>query len=146
MGLIFSRQCEYALQAVLYLALQPPEKMTRIRELAKKLDLPSPFLAKILQDLSRKGLLASLKGPAGGFALGMPTREITLYHIVEAIDGDGFRRHCVLGFPECSGSNPCPVHEHWGGLREAIHKMLATKNIAQMAKETKKTRFWSPAK
>jgi Rrf2 family protein len=146
MGLIFSRQCEYALQAVLYLALQPPEKMTTIKELAKKLDIPSPFLAKILQDLSRKGLLASLKGPAGGFTLGMPAKDITLFHIVDAIDGDGFRRNCVLGFPECSGSNPCPVHEQWGGLREAVYKMLANKNIAQMAKETRKTRFWSPLK
>lgn len=141
MGLIFSRQCEYALQAVLYLALQPPEKMTSIKVLAKRLDIPFPFLAKILQNLSRQGLLASLKGPTGGFTLARPARDITLFHIVKAIDGDGFMHNCVLGFPDCSGKNPCSVHENWGGLREAIYQMLISKNIAEMAKDTRKPRF-----
>jgi Rrf2 family protein len=143
MSLIFSRRCEYALQAVLYLALQPPESRTTIKELAPKLDLPSPFLAKILQDLSRKGLLASLKGPSGGFSLAMPAKDITLYHIVEAIDGDDLFNKCVLGFPECSGKNPCAVHENWAVLREEIYNMLVSKNIAQMAKQTKKPRYQS---
>lgn len=141
MGLIFSRQCEYALQAVLFLALQPPEKMTSIKVLAKRLDIPFPFLAKILQNLSRQGLLASLKGPTGGFTLARPARDITLFHIVKAIDGDGFMHNCVLGFPDCSGKNPCSVHENWGGLREAIYQMLISKNIAEMAKDTRKPKF-----
>lgn len=141
MGLIFSRQCEYALQAVLFLALQPPEKMTSIKVLAKRLDIPFPFLAKILQNLSRQGLLASLKGPTGGFALAKPARDIKLFHIVKAIDGDGFMHNCVLGFPDCSGKNPCSVHENWGGLREAIYQMLISKNIAEMAKDMRKPKF-----
>ncbi|MDZ7345132.1 MAG: Rrf2 family transcriptional regulator [candidate division KSB1 bacterium] len=143
MSLIFSRPCEYALQAVLYLALQPPEQMTTIKDLAKKLDIPSPFLAKILQNLSRKGLLTSLKGPAGGFMLAMPAKEITLLHIVEAIDGKALFEKCVLGFPECSGKNPCPVHETWARLRENLRMMLMSKSIAQMAKETKKPKYLS---
>ena len=141
MGLIFSRQCEYALQAVLYMALQPPEKMSSIKELARKLEIPSPFLAKILQDLTRKGLLHSLKGPAGGFALAMPAKDITLFHIVEAIDGNDFMTNCVLGFPECTGQNPCAVHEKWAVLRDGIHEMLVSKNIAQMAKAMKKPKY-----
>ncbi|MDZ7359459.1 MAG: Rrf2 family transcriptional regulator [candidate division KSB1 bacterium] len=143
MSLIFSRQCEYALQAVLYLALQPPEKMTPIKDLAKKLDIPSPFLAKILQNLTRQGLLTSLKGPTGGFALARPAKDITLFHIVNAVDGDDFMNNCVLGFPECSGKNPCSVHEKWAGVRDAIHEMLVGKNISQMAKDMKKPRFKS---
>lgn len=67
MSLIFSRQCEYALQAVLYLALRPEGEMTSIKEMTDKLGIPYHFLAKILQDLSKKGLLSSLKGPTGGF-------------------------------------------------------------------------------
>ncbi|MDZ7292881.1 MAG: Rrf2 family transcriptional regulator [candidate division KSB1 bacterium] len=143
MGLIFSRQCEYALQAVLYLALQPPGKMITIKELAKRLDIPSPFLAKILQSLTYKRLLTSMKGPAGGFALAMPAKDITLFHIVEAIDGRGFFENCVLGFPECSGKNPCSVHEKWGVLRQEIYDMLRGRSIAQTAKEMKKPRYRS---
>jgi Rrf2 family transcriptional regulator, iron-sulfur cluster assembly transcription factor len=141
MSLIFSRQCEYALQAVLYLALRPEGEMTSIKELTGRLKIPYHFLAKILQDLSRKGLLSSQKGPTGGFALAMPAKEITLFHIVEAVDGADFTRTCVLGFAECSGASPCAVHDTWGGLRDSIYSMLVTKNVAQLAREMKKPEY-----
>jgi len=145
-SIIFSRQCEYALQAVTYIALKPPGEMTSIKELAKKLDIPYHFLAKILQDLVYKGLLTSQKGPTGGFALGMPAKDITLFHIVEAIDGVGFTNRCVLGFPECSGKNPCAVHEQWAGLRDGIYQMLVGRNIAEIAKEMRKPEYRAVAR
>jgi Rrf2 family iron-sulfur cluster assembly transcriptional regulator len=112
--------------------------MSSIKEMTKKLDIPYHFLAKILQSLSHKGLLRSLKGPTGGFALGMPARDITLFHIVEAIDGVNFTSKCVMGFPDCSGKNPCAVHEQWAGLRDGIYKMLVNKHIADVAKDMRK--------
>jgi Rrf2 family iron-sulfur cluster assembly transcriptional regulator len=138
MSLMFSRHCEYALQAVLYLALKREDEMTPIRELTKALGIPYHFLGKIMQDLTRKGLLTSLKGPTGGFALAMPADQITLFHIVDAIDGADFTRDCVLGFPECSGKNPCAVHDTWARLRDGIYAMLVNRNVAQLAKEMKK--------
>lgn len=138
MGLVFSRQCEYALQAVLYIALKPPGEMTSIKDLTRKLDIPYHFVAKILQTLTQKRLLKSLKGPKGGFALAKPATDLTLYHIVQAIDGDGLTQHCILGFDDCSGHNPCAVHERWAGIREGIHAMLVKKNIAQTARDMKK--------
>jgi Rrf2 family protein len=138
MSLLFSRQCEYGLQAVLYLALKGEGEMTSIKELTAKLRIPYHFVAKILQSLTRKGFLTSLKGPTGGFALALPPKEITLFQIVEAIDGTDLIRRCVLGFPECSGENPCAVHETWGALREEIHQMLVKKNVAALAKEMEK--------
>lgn len=144
MGLIFSRQCEYALQALLYLALKPNGQMTSIKELTKRLDIPYHFLAKILQDLAHRGLLISLKGPTGGFALAMPAQDITLFHVVEAVDGIGFTNTCVLGFKECSGKNPCAVHGTWGGIRENVYEMLVSKSIGQMAREMKKPEYKFP--
>jgi Rrf2 family transcriptional regulator, iron-sulfur cluster assembly transcription factor len=141
MSLIFSRQCEYALQAVLYLALKPPGEMTSIKELTRALKIPYHFLGKILQDLTRKGLLASHKGPTGGFMLDMPPKDITLFHIVDAVDGADFTRTCVLGFPECSGKNPCAAHEQWAHLREGIYQMLVGRNIADMAKAMRKPEY-----
>jgi Rrf2 family protein len=141
MSLFFSRQCEYALQAVLYIALKPQGRMSSIKEMTKKLDIPYHFLGKILQDLSRKGLLTSMKGPTGGFALGMPAKDMTLFHIVEAIDGAEFTSECVMGFPECSGKNPCALHDQWTSLRDGIYKMLVNKHIAEMAKEMKKPMY-----
>ena len=141
MSLIFSRECEYALQAVLYLALKPAKQMTSIKEMTERLDIPYHFLAKILQDLARKGLLRSLKGPTGGFALGLPPKELTLFRIVEAIDGADFKSKCILGFAECSGKDPCAVHEHWAKIRDDVYNMLIGKNIAQMAKDMRKPEY-----
>jgi Rrf2 family iron-sulfur cluster assembly transcriptional regulator len=141
MSIIFSRQCEYALQAVLFLALNSDGKMISIRDLTKRLDIPYHFVAKILQDLTRKGLLTSHKGPSGGFSLSMPAKEITLLDIVNAIDGPGFLNNCVFGFPDCSGDKPCAAHDQWAKIRESIRKMLATKNILEMAGETKKPQY-----
>lgn len=141
MSLIFSRQCEYALQAVLYLALKPQGEMTSIKEVTKRLDIPYHFVAKILQDLTYKGLLSSMKGPTGGFSLAMPSKDITLFHIVEAIDGVDFTRNCVLGFPECSGKNPCAVHDRWAAIRDGMYSMLVSRNIAEMAKDMRKPEY-----
>jgi len=115
--------------------------MTSIKTLTRKLDIPYHFLAKILQRLTRKGLLRSLKGPTGGFTLSLPAEKITLFQIIEAIDGAEFMTTCVLGFSECSGRNPCSVHEQWGEMRTSIHAMLVNKSIAQMARETKKPEY-----
>lgn len=141
MSVLFSRQCEYALQAVMFLALKPDGERTSIRELTKKVQIPYHFLAKILQDLTYKGLLVSQKGPTGGFALAKSAKEITLFDIVDAIDGSGFMQNCILGFPECSGKSPCAVHEQWGAMREELRVVLASKNIAQMAREMKKSEY-----
>lgn len=141
MSIIFSRRCEYALQAVLYLALKPSEERTSIKELTRHINMPSPFLAKILQDLTHKGLLLSFKGPRGGFKLAKPAREITVFQIVEAIDGLALTHGCVLGFDECSTDNPCSMHNDWKTIRERIQSMLGKQDIIQMAKQMHKPEY-----
>jgi Rrf2 family protein len=129
------------MQAVLYLALKNENEMTSIKELTKKLEIPYHFVAKILQDLTRKGILVSHKGPAGGFRLAGPAKDITLLHIVEAIDGLSFMEKCVFGFPSCSDEEQCAVHKEWDEMRKRINKMLATKNILEMADTTQKHQY-----
>ncbi|MCX6133834.1 MAG: Rrf2 family transcriptional regulator [Ignavibacteriales bacterium] len=143
MSVLFSRQCEYALQAVTYLALKPDGEKTSIRELTRNIGTPYHFLAKILQNLTYKRLLVSQKGPTGGFALAKSANDISLFDIVEAIDGVSFTTNCVMGFPECSGKNPCAVHVVWGELRENLRTTLGDKTIAQMAKDMKKPEYRS---
>jgi Rrf2 family protein len=138
MSVLFSRQCELALQAVLYLAVQPEGTRVSIRDLSRRLRLPYHFLAKILQQLAHTGLLRSLKGPTGGFSLAIPAEKITLLQIVEAVDGPGLFEECVLGLPECGGKHPCPVHDRWGEMREEIRTMLVRKNVAALAREGKR--------
>lgn len=135
MSLIFSRQCEYALQAVLYISAQGENKFTNIIEMSERLDIPMPFLGKTLQLLVQHNVLQSQKGPRGGFKLAKSPNEIALFHVVDVIDGTDFLTSCVLGFPECSSKNPCPVHSEWGMLRDRVYQMLANKTIADISKE-----------
>lgn len=141
MSIIFSRRCEYALQAVLYLALKEEGEKTSIKELTKHIRIPSPFLAKILQDLAHKALLKSGKGPHGGFALAKPAKHITMFSIVEAIDGTAFTNGCVLGFMECSSTTPCAMHDEWSGIRDRITAALKKKDLAEMAKQMRKPEY-----
>ncbi len=141
MSVFFSRQCEYALQAAMYIALKPENEMTSIRELSMKLEIPYHFLAKILQDLTRKGLLTSLKGSAGGYMLARPKESITPFQIVEAIDGSSFLDSCLLGFPTCSKENPCAVHEDWNVLRDKLRDMLERTNIYEAGLSMKKPQY-----
>ncbi len=141
MSILFSRQCEYALQALMFIALQDHNRSIPIKELTEKLDIPYHFVAKTLQSLTHKGLLISHKGPSGGFALAKPAEHITLLDIIEAIDGASFMRDCILGFEQCSQENPCALHDQWHSSREGIAAMLKNKSIAEMAARMKKPQY-----
>jgi Rrf2 family protein len=136
MSVIFSRSCEYGLRAVLYLATQPEGKLTLTKEISESLQIPTHFLAKIMQNLSRAGILNSYKGPNGGFELATPADQITPLHVIEAIDGLGFMEQCILGFRECSEKSGCPVHEEWRKIRSEIVEMLDSKTIADLVAQT----------
>ncbi len=141
MSIIFSRQCEYALQAVSYLALHPASRLVSIKEINEALDIPYHFLGKILQDLAQKHFLISQKGHNGGFALADSPEKITLFKIVEAIDGIDFKHQCVMGFSECSNKSPCALHNQWKNSRDEIIDLLANTNITTMARAIKRPEY-----
>ena len=84
--MIYSRSAEYAIRAFVHLAQVNEGKYAMVKNIAEQEDIPAHFLAKILQQLARKGLLRSSKGPTGGFALRVDRDEIA-WDIVEALDG-----------------------------------------------------------
>ena len=133
MSLIFSRACEYGLQAMLYLATKPPEDRVMTREIAKVLRIPVHYLAKILEDLSRGGLLESYKGAGGGFALAKPPTKVSLLDVVEVLDGSEFMNSCALGFPGCSEEHPCPAHPAWKRIKKQIADSILGKSIAELS-------------
>jgi Rrf2 family iron-sulfur cluster assembly transcriptional regulator len=135
MSVVFSRSCEYALQAILYLSRQPENEPALLRDISERLNIPHHFLSKVLQALTRTDVVVSYKGANGGFALGRSPKEITLGDIVKAIDGEAFLNHCVLGFPGCGDDNPCPVHPQWKKAKQIIHDMLHKKTVYDLGKE-----------
>lgn len=135
-NMMFSRSSEYAIRAFLYLAGQEPGKLVMARHIADEAGLPSHFLAKLLQQLARKGLVKSNKGPSGGFTLGMTPREISLYDIVDAVDGiDGFNR-CPIGHVKCNEHTGCPVHDGWKSVRSRIVDYLEHTSLADVSRRS----------
>ncbi len=120
---------------MIFLASQPQDATVLLRDISTALNIPPHFLSKILQTLGRAGLVVSFKGVKGGFQLARPAKEIFLFNIVRATDGEKSLDNCVLGFPGCGEDNPCPVHPMWKRAKQILLDMLEKKNIAQLSTE-----------
>lgn len=134
MSVIFSKSCEYATQATLFIARSGEDKPVLLRDISEGLRIPHHFLSKVLQQLSRSGIVVSHKGSNGGYTLGRPGNEITLGEIIKAIDGEAFLEECVLGFPNCGDENPCPVHDQWKPAKKLILEMLSRRRVSELSK------------
>ncbi|GGB07646.1 MULTISPECIES: RrF2 family transcriptional regulator [Mucilaginibacter] len=129
---IFSKTCEYAVRAVFFIAQRTADgSRVGIKEIAVNIDSPEHFLAKILQDLSRRGIIQSVKGPNGGFYLDAQSLARPLSDVIEAVDGGGIFRDCGLGLKECSSKNPCPLHHDFLDVRNRLQNMLESITIGQ---------------
>ncbi len=133
--MIFSKTCEYALRSLIFVAQKSKDgNKTGIKEIARSIDSPESFIAKILQDLSRRGLVQSLKGPGGGFYLDEASLDRTLADIVVAVDGDRLFSACALGLRECSESKPCPVHHQFKKVKHDIMELLQQSTLRNLNK------------
>ena len=127
---IFSKSCEYGLRAVVYVADASAEgRKVGVKEVAEEIDSPLHFLAKILQNLSKQGILSSSKGPGGGFYIEKSALDLSLAKVVEAIDGRSLFEGCAMGLKKCSAKKPCPLHNDFGMIRSKITKMLESQTI-----------------
>lgn len=133
---IFSKTCEYGIRAVFFIAkVTASGRRVGIKEIAHAIDSPEFFLAKILQDLSRKKIISSTKGPNGGFYLELESLSRPLSDVVEAIDGNALFIGCALGLKECSEINPCPLHEEFKAIRSRLYNMMKGTTIGQFNEE-----------
>lgn len=130
---MLSRSCTYGLQAVLYLAAQERNRYVPIRQISDDLGLSHPFLTKVLQQLTRKGLVQSLKGPRGGVALARPPEAVTLNAIIEAIDGPARFEGCILGMHGCGPDNPCAFHARWQPVQGQIQAIFSETSLLDLA-------------
>jgi Rrf2 family protein len=106
------------------------ERRVSIKEIAKGTDSPEQFVAKIMQDLSRKKLIHSVKGPNGGFYMDEADLKNSIADIVKAIDGDKLYVDCVLGLKACSEKKPCPVHFEYKEIKKKFIQMIEYNTIA----------------
>ena len=133
--LMFSKSCNYAIKAAIFIAKHSlEENKVGFVDIAKEIDSPQAFTAKILQILVKSGIIDSVKGVNGGFYI--PKKNIAttyLVAIVDAIDGDAVFHGCGLGLSQCSETHPCPVHDKFKSIRDELAHMLETTNLEELA-------------
>ncbi len=124
---MLSKTCEYALRALIYLAKNSSlDSKINIKEIAKNIDSPELFVAKILQQLCREHFVESTKGRSGGYYLTNDQLETNLAQIIVAMDGDKMFKGCGLGLHTCSENSPCPIHHKYKDARAQICQIYET--------------------
>ncbi len=108
-----SKESEYCLIALKYLANQGQDAILQTGQVADATGVPKPFLARIFVKLARQNVLQSHRGKQRGYQLGLPVEQITIKAILEAIEGADVFQRCVFWSGRCSDDNPCILHEYW---------------------------------
>jgi Rrf2 family protein len=115
-----TRQADYAVHAVLYLAQMKHGDRIATSNVAKAQHIPSPFLAKIISQLSTAGLLHTSRGARGGVMLAREPKDITLLEVIEAVDGPIQLKECVSSDGVCTFGDDCPIKSVWCQAQEEL--------------------------
>ena len=145
--MLFSKTQEYALQALVHLAMTP-EEFRLNRDVAEQLEVPGPYLAKVLKRFAQLGYLESAKGRGGGYRIRKRALEAPVREVVTVADGNDPFSGCVLGMPKCTDHAACPLHEKWMPLRAKVEALLEDQTVADLAVKARKgrTRLAPPRK
>lgn len=133
---MFNKETEYALRALVYVQIQNYcEQRPGIAEIAREIDAPPFFTAKILHRLAKSGLLMSQKGKNGGFFFDTTKPDLTLKELITQTEGCKTFEGCGFGLKHCSCSNPCPLHNQYAPIRDAIDKLVSQETIQSLARK-----------
>lgn len=137
---MLSNACKYAIRSILYLGIQTDEyHKVGVKRIAEELETPQPFLAKLLQQLTKTNLVSSTKGPNGGFYLSQKDKENSVWDVIKNIDGTSKFDDCFLGLSKCSDENPCPVHFIVSPFKKKLLDNFRDKTISQYVTEIKQS-------
>jgi Rrf2 family protein len=129
--LSIKRETDYAIRCVYYLSGKPDE-VIMVDEIAREMCIPKSFLAKILQKLAKSKIVNSHVGVRGGFFLAKKPADITLYDVIEAIEGAVAVNRCTVNKKECALSSKCKVHPILVSVRHDLERMLQKKNFGNI--------------
>lgn len=127
---MLSKSCIYAIRSLVFVAQNATiDSKIGIKEIAEDLDIPTPYLGKILQQLTRHKIMKGVKGPNGGFYLSDKCKKTKIIHIIEVMDGLDFFTTCGLGLKNCSDDYPCPLHNEYKIHKEGLWEFYNGKTI-----------------
>lgn len=132
MKLELTRRGDYAIRAMLALAAEHAGDGVTAPQIADQMRIPSSFLARVMADLTRSGLVEARIGRRGGYRLARPAADITLLEVIETIEGDARRITCVMRNGPCSVDGRCIAHAAFYSAQEAMRESLASTTLESM--------------
>lgn len=136
---MLGKTSEYAIRALVYIYMQNIKgERPGFKEIAKMIDSPEQFTGKVLQNLTRARLLSSMKGRGGGFFFNEPNNPLTLFKVIELVEGKEYFFKCGFGLKRCDANNPCPLHEDYAPVRNSFFEMMNEKTIQSLANKINK--------
>lgn len=133
---MFNKETEYALRGLVYIQTQNLEgRWPGIVEIAKQIDAPHFYTAKILQRLVRQGFVESQKGKGGGFYFDNKKPDLSLKQLIIATEGDKLFSGCGFGLKQCDENNPCPLHDKYALIRDALNQLVMEENVQSLAQK-----------
>ena len=127
---MLSATSDHALRALLVLARA--RRVMRADEIAKATGAPQNYMAKTLNALARAGIVASARGPAGGFALAVPAASLSLARVVDLFETPRAQTRCMLGNAPCDPAHPCAAHDCWTRVMRARREPLLFTTVADL--------------
>ncbi len=128
-----TRQADYAVRAMVYLAQLEPDKPAATSKIAREKSIPPSFLAKIVSQLSVAGLLRTSRGAHGGVSLAKAAEAISLLEVIEAIDGPILLNDCVAENMTCNANEDCPLKPVWCDAQKLLVDHLSKANFSQFS-------------
>ena len=139
---MLSQKCKYALRTVLFLAIEGNRSCPKGgKDISTTLKIPEAYTGKILQELAKKKIITSVKGPGGGFYLSEENLSAPVINVIKIIDGLSFFESCGLGLEKCSSEHPCPIHNDFKVAREHLKKVFNNKSVLELSEEIKTNDF-----
>jgi Rrf2 family protein len=136
MGLMqIPRRVDYGLRAVIYLADQEPGKCCSLTEIAKQQGVPKKFLEKIVQDLTRRGLIRSKRGANGGYTLARAPEEISFWQVIEAIEGPIAVNICMDQHVTCEQLPRCSMVHVWSEVQRKVTEVFTSTTLADLKRK-----------
>jgi Rrf2 family protein len=126
-----TRKGDYAIRCVLFLSREAG-RIISANEISQWASVPKSFLAKILQSLSRAGIVKSTQGIAGGFRLAKPPDEVSLLDVIKAVQGLSALNMCAIDRHKCSLSSTCVIHPIWVQIMEDLEERLRKETFAKL--------------
>lgn len=130
-----SRRTDYGIRVILDLASRQDGERAATQEIAERQSIPAPFLAKIVSQLSTSGLVETYRGAGGGVALARPASEISLIHVIEALDGPLRLNRCALNDNACPHEEHCPVRDIWVEAQRDLTRALTSVTFDSLAEQ-----------